>query len=420
MSGHRQPGAGPRRWWRRRVAVIAGALAIASLAALVGVGLVPHRQWNLTREESVRVFDAPDGGPRFGVCVVELDDQGVAWDRRQLGWTLDHLAAEMASHERGVIVFVMVPGWKADGRWREDRGNGLAGFRRSLERLSARAAAAAGGGELPGLVGVYIGWRGSSSDLPVLGNLTFWNRRVAAHRAASVDLREVLLQVERVAGRDLRTKVIVVGHSMGGLIANKALYPLLEAKAFVAAGSGRPLGLGLDLLVSLNPALSALEAATFEGFLERNRVRLVNRLGDGSMVAAEGPLLASISSRLDLVSRVVYPVGMWLNGLPLRYRAAPAGGGPSQRQLGRRATGHEPSRVTHEATVVDGEVELHRLEGRAPPTPYWIIRVGEDISAGHSEVDGARFSRLLFELMDRNRLFDPEVELMLEATPPGP
>lgn len=392
---------------------------VAVVAVLWNIGHVANQQWNPTKEASVQRIPKPDGSGDYSICVVELDDQGVMWDPAQLDWTLEHLGETIRDSAHGTIVLVFVHGWKQDASRHDDPKSRLALFHRDVERIAWRVEEDPGPD--PALVGVYFGWRGRSFTIPMLENLTFWNRRVAAARAASVGLLECLLEIGTLVGQDRMSKTVVMGHSLGGAIVERVLAPTLVSSAVKAAGTSRPAPVLFDLVVLANPASSALDAERLIGFFDRKQVRLVTIDPDGALNLASGPLIASINAEDDLVNRISYPIGMWFNSLVLRYRKGHAPGEPSQRRLAIRAAGHERSLISHEARVAaDGTIELAPRGRATPGAPYWIIRVPDSISAGHSDLTGEHLGTLIGDLMERNRVFDPEIDLALAAMSESP
>jgi len=389
---------------------------LATAAALWIIGKVPNRQWNPTQETSIRRFQTPDGRSEYSICTVELDDQGVLWDPRQLDWTLEHLESVISASENGAILFVFVHGWKQDAAWHGGTKGRLALFRQDLERIADRAASEPDEPEPAPVAGVYLGWRGRSFSIPLLENLTFWNRRVAATRAASIDMLEVLLKIAAITRQDEQTKLVLMGHSLGGAIVERVLAPALVTAALSQPIGQRPVSVDYDLVVLANPARSALNADRLIRFFERNQARLVIVEEDGTVVPAGGPLIASINSDADMVNRLSYPLGMWVNSLFLRYRTDHTPDEPSQRRLGIRAAGHEQTLVSHEAWVTeDGNVDLRVLPDATDGSPYWVIRVPREISSGHSDVTGNLWGRLMIDLMERDRVFDLDASLALST-----
>ena len=118
------------------------------------------------------------------------------------------------------------------------RGNDWPGSRmRSNDLRAIRRRRRRGLGE-PGrpVVGLFIGWRGRTYSLPILIDASFWNRRVAAHRVASMGLIEVLQRTLRAASENPDSKCFLLGHSMGGLILEKTIGPTVMGEILRGRG----------------------------------------------------------------------------------------------------------------------------------------------------------------------------------------
>ena len=398
-----------------RVSLAALATSLIAVTALLLVGRTPNRQWNTTRDESIRLFEETRSGLPYSISVVEIDDQGVMWDPQQLDWTLAHLHSVIETHPVGTIVQVFIHGWKQNARWRGNGSSRLDSFRTQLDRIASRVARSSDAVNPPGIVGVYIGWRGRSFSLPAFENVTFWNRRVAAHRAANLDLLEILLKLARLGSQYDEVKMVMVGHSMGGLILEKTLTPAIVTTALGPTTKTAPEPIGVDLVVSANPATSALDAHRLMEFFRRNDTQLVTVDATGRIELARGPIIVSLNSEADMVNRLSFPLGMWINSLFLKYRTDSSPDRPPQRRLGIRAAGHEPSIITHSVVLESGVPVLKGRSETPNPSPYWIVRLPKEISSGHSDVSNPRISRIIVDLMDLNRVFEPEIQLALST-----
>lgn len=49
-------------------------------------------------------------------------------------------------------------------------------------------------------------------------------------------------------------------------------------------------------------------------------------------------------------------------------------------------------------------------------SPFWVFRVPAEVSADHGDISSPLWGRLMLELMNRNRVFDPELELRLAGS----
>jgi hypothetical protein len=126
-------------------------------------------------------------------------------------------------------------------------------------------------------------------------------------------------------------------------------------------------------------------------------------------------MLASITSVHDGVTRYMVPFAMTINSVFVRYRPGRDGVAPSQRRLGLRTAGHLPALHSHLVEVVGDEVVISERPGRWNDTPFWVFQVPAEISRNHGDIDGPLWGRLMQRLMERNRVFDPDVRLLLTA-----
>jgi hypothetical protein len=398
---------------------------LVALAVFVAIGValpfgcVGNRQFNTEPEDYLRIRRTDTGLP-YAVAVVEFDDQGEPWDIAQLEAALDTIRRFNTASKHGVILYQFIHGWKSNASRAPDSGMRLAWFADQTDRL-ARASwegAQRSGEPARPVVGLFIGWRGRTYSLPVLIDASFWNRRVAAHRVASIRLLEVLQRTLRAARENHDSKCFVLGHSMGGLILEKTIGRSVMAEVIAVAESGGSAPVGYDLVVSANPSTEALFTKQLIDVLKRADVALVVEDDAGSRTAAGGPLMVSFTSEADDVTRWMVPLAMTVNSVFLRYRHHADPTSPSQRHLGVRTAGHVPFLFSHEVTVGGDEVVLTELPGRWNDTPFWVFQVPVQVSADHGDISSHLLSELLIDLMDRNQIFDPELELRI-AQPPN-
>jgi len=158
-------------------------------------------------------------------------------------------------------------------------------------------------------VGVYCGWRGRSSTLPVVSNLTFWGRKKTAERIGGGELVEVFSHLDRFVARERAegrvAALSIVGHSFGGTAVFSALSNVLKTRLVEALeekdrGPEAPVVRGLgDLVVLVNPAFEASAYAPLHD--------LVNEIGTFS--PRQTPVLVVVSSETDFPNRVWFPLG---------------------------------------------------------------------------------------------------------------
>src|SRR6267142_179431 len=155
----------------------------------------------------------------YTIAVIEFDDQGRFWDRRQVA----ALEAEMTREaglpdEVAVSTIVFVHGWRDDARVCD---KALVAFRQFVRRIATDDL-----GKLPGrhpLIGVFLAWRGYSINVWPLEFLSFVGRKSTAARIGSGDVPELLAYLDSFrrelnASRKEPSRLVVIGHSLGGTI----------------------------------------------------------------------------------------------------------------------------------------------------------------------------------------------------------
>ncbi len=301
--------------------------ALAVLAALGGC-TTPNRPFRTTTTPAVASREALRDPERraaiastslerydgFTIGIVEFDDQGRFWDRHQL----DALEGEILSQaggpdDPGVLLSVFVHGWRHDADVCDAN---LACFRELARRiaLDQRAAAASAGGARPRpVIGVYVGWRGLSKKVWPLEQLSFVSRKNAALRVGSGDMTELLTRLDRMrvelnAAKKDASRLVVLGHSLGGTVVFEALANIFKNRladvwpGVDVDGSSKLIpGFG-DLVVLVNPAFEAERwrpidelASTYAGFSKRQR-----------------PVLVVVGSETDSATKMWFPFGQWV------------------------------------------------------------------------------------------------------------
>jgi hypothetical protein len=298
---------------------------------------------------------------------------------------------------------------------------------------------------------VYLAWRGRSVRLPFLRPFSFWGRAAAARRVARASATEVIYRLLAAGKRNPRTKTLVVGHSLGGMIVEQALTQALVSSLVTGE---REMEFPADLVILLNSAAEATTAKQFIEMLERERVKLYRTDSTGEIF--ERPLMVSVTSEVDSATRLFLPAGRFLNGLPKRFRSygdescAPV---RRQKKLFTHTAGNLPSLHSHvvtqrplrgEGAETDGTRALTDLYG-APrwevdpvtqrrmlvfqgvdslftirekvrslnDTPYWIMSVPREIIAGHGEIFGPDAVRLIGAMLSVSGALEPSSVTLL-------
>ncbi len=355
------------------------------------------------------------------MAYVEFDDQGDLWSETQLTRTLDEIE-KANENPNGSVVFLFIHGWfhnasKGDSNI-EDFSNLLDGIVRTARENEVS--------EQP-MVGVYVGWRGKAMIKP-LNFLSFYTRAFATNRIAGSVATETLLRIMTTAKRNPNSKVILIGHSFGGQILERAV-----TQSLVGAVLGQEVGdvsMPVDLIVLVNPAAKAVQTKQFIEVLARNRIKLYRTDAEGNRF--EVPLIVSVTSAGDSATRIAFPAGVYVTSIFKRYRKyAETDCSPvkSQRAVYAHTGGHMRPLLSHIVTAeplpegvetpgmletatiqrrfdavtrqdvytFDGEGHRFTIRKRlyaANNTPYWVIRVPRSLIPNHSSI--FRFNSVRF------------------------
>lgn len=246
----------------------------------------------------------------FAIAYVELTDQGWFHDRKQLNAALNLLQPK---GEKILEVVVFVHGWKHSAQFDD---LDVTQFRNTVMPALTR------GRPSSRAVGIYVGWRGASLDLPSAAqSITFYDRKSTADHVARGSVRELFSHLQAIrqepaaaSGREVR--LTLIGHSFGGLIVyNSVAESLLNS--LVAANHGNPAAPRkaipiADLILLLNPAF---EASRFEPLFQAAKDQPSWAGPAWNYGEAQRPILVSITSEADSATRIAFPLGRTVNSL---------------------------------------------------------------------------------------------------------
>jgi pimeloyl-ACP methyl ester carboxylesterase len=393
---------------RRSVALFSVLCLVASLLG----GCVSHRVYNDEPSEYLLQVPADDAdGVNADLAIIEFDDHGMFWRLDQMQDTVELIRRRNDEAEQGTLVIVYIHGWKNNADPGRRKGD-LAGFRANVA-ATAKAQHEATGQLADRVIGIYLGWRGDTSDVPIQEQFTFWDRLRTAERMASLNMREALFRIMRTTKERPGSKCFIVGHSMGGMIVGKTLAPSLTTLLLASGEQG--VELPADLILLMNPALDGLASWQLVDFLKRSQATVELRSTDGEVQRARGPIMASITSEADTATGVAYPFGRTLDSLFTAFQTDDEPGEPSQRYLARHAVGHVEYLVSHRAYVEDGRVVVEPVPGAMNDTPYWIIRVTKEISRDHSDTNNPFVDQLVAQLIELNDVYRSDIQTWMRA-----
>ncbi len=371
--------------------------------------------------------------PDVSLAFIELDDQGELWSPAQLERALDLI--ERMQARSPIALQIYVHGWNNSAAAREEKsGSGtLYRFRELLTKvhddIELRTEV-----HVP-VVGVFVSWRGQVTSVPLLRELSFYNRRGTAERIAGASATEVLYRILTTARKNPESRSVLVGHSFGAAIVEQTFSQAIIASLLAASGSEVPFP--ADLVVLFNPASSASSAKQLVDILTRNQLKTY-RVDDAGE-RYERPLLISLTSEADTATRLLFPLGMKIKALGKsfrRYGSEQCSPVSSQRWLYTHTPGHTPGLHSHQVTVsplersaptgtlgadlryrteydaVTQQVGFsfdgsrHRFTIRKKPralndTPYWIMRVPRQLIPDHGTIftdDTIALVNAIFEL----------------------
>ena len=271
---------------------------------------------------------------------VEFDDQGWFYDVGQMKRLLARLDVEAARND--LIISVFVHGWKHNAAFCDAN---VGCFRESLKLLAAQELR-----HYPAhprkVVGIYVGWRGLSNDGPALWeNLSFYSRKSAATHVALGSVRELFarlaaFQKTQNARTDAvhNTRLMILGHSFGGLIVYTAV-----AQALIASAATRDQDLVApfaDLVVLVNPAF---EASRFEAL---HRIAANRDYPPG-----QNPVFVAVTSKTDAATGKAFPIGRWANSMLEKYSSSSTHLAADEKQANTRTIGHDERYHTHSLTL---------------------------------------------------------------------
>ena len=385
------------------------------------------------------VADADPPVPAMEVAYVEFTDQGWLHSRKQMEQAVARVRP-LADDPRPVQLVVFVHGWKHNAGFNDDN---VSNFRRGiLDNFAARVG--------PGVrtVGLYVGWRGDSININGLNNITFYDRKATAEHVARGSIRELFAHIRVLAEKSPRPdpslRVVLIGHSFGGLIVFNAVADTLLDELVRAQGGGAPRSL-FDLAVVLNPAF---EASRFEPLFQ---------VAKGSPpISASRPLFVSITASNDSATRTAFPFGRAVNSF-FDHEAwtdqdqcpggfAPSGECPTfdralrlEKRANTQTMGHVPRYFTHDLTMAgDGRVDCRNMAapplapGAAPALlpqalkqgnrfPLWTLRASREVVDNHSGIYNPELWRFLANLAYADKSADVDALCQAPtALPPLP
>jgi hypothetical protein len=392
----------------------------------------------------------PEGEARYYLGFVEVDDFGEMFDRTQLNHAMNLIQrAKKNSPSKNAIVVTFIHGWKNNAS--DDAGN-VWGFREELKDISQQY-------PKQSVVGIYIGWRGAVTNLPVIKELTFYDRRNAAIRIPGGHLTEILERimheakscVERCSEESAPgtgSVSVVVGHSFGGMVLERSLTQAVVGdilrqeedrkaemrkwidrrdKGLEKADSrppANPIIPPADLIAMVNEAAPATEAKQMLDLLKRHRMKLTVKVSETEEI--EQPLFLSITSEGDAATALLMPLGQYPSLITKnmrKYQHPDPPEIPNQSTYYLHTTAHLPPLFSHvigpendkniakakeqaghesrcfTSKVLDRRYCIVPVPDRYNDTPYWVMAMPKEFVPDHSTIFRPVFRELLAEFI---------------------
>ena len=369
-----------------------GSLVVATL--LCGCGNLNPLYQNTSEHPTKSIV--PKTG--FELAFVEFGEQGSYQDPTQL-----QNAVDLIKRTPRPLVITYVHGWH-HGAGSADVGK----FSDWLTEISRTQLIRDSGFHL---IGVYLGWRGEATTVPVVRYLTFFSRKAAAERLASnfdcYDAIAAVSQAARESHQSDRQYTVLIGHSFGGLVVERAVAHAINAEMHGHAAADR--SLPADLILTVNPASDSvltrqMIAALYSRHTEKSR-----------------PFLVSLTSTADAATGTAFPLSTSLAATTKVFNEVGVPGAEkreNERRFYTATPGHNEFLINHETVKLPQTIQApggldalqtnlsHNLAAEVFTTdgpngtldlwqikrtgnvdvPYWDVKVDPSIIKDHGDI----------------------------------
>lgn len=305
-------------------------------------------------QDCIEQHTTPEKNDKYTLHFVEFDDQGWLPQQdgkelkdagnasKQLDFMMRSLYEQARLAKNGVSVVVYVHGWHHNAQFDDSN---VKAFRQLLADSRDQESKKPDGGK--DIVGVYVGWRGESIDLPYFKYLTFWDRKSTAIHVAEGSTRELFARIHEFQKRTNKARqsenkyfvrTLFIGHSFGAQVVYFSISDQLIAsiagtkdqidaeKRRIALSRQLPDKFRLedeskrfremerpaDMVLLINPAF---EAARFEP-LQRALLKAANcGAGGCEFQSYIPPLLVIVTSDADTATKNAFPTGRFINSI---------------------------------------------------------------------------------------------------------
>ena len=278
----------------------------------------------------------------YDLMTVEFDDQGWVQNSSDLKRPdedyLDKFFSQLEQlkenyKSRGLLLVVFVHGWQHNA---EANDNNVRNFRKFLNHFTKIESGEDKGKAGQRVIGIYVGWRGKSIDIPFVELASFWDRKNTAEHVSQGSTREFFARLNAFrarADKEQPVHMLAIGHSFGGLILYKALSSeFLQAAVSHKEGDFSRQG---DLVVIANPAF---EGSRYEPLkIAGQRLKNID-------AKKQLPVVIIATSEADRATGVAFPLARTVNAL---FESTPGYEGKANT----RTVGHNDRYTTHKLST---------------------------------------------------------------------
>jgi hypothetical protein len=326
----------------------------------------------------------------YKIAFIEFGEQGSYQDPMQLKNALD-----LIHNTEKPLVITYVHGWKNN----VESGD-VKKFGSLLARLNRAPAIRDVGFHV---IGIYLGWRGALTPVPVLKEISFWNRKATAERLASnYDCYDAIASISEEARKHGKggNYTVLLGHSLGGLIVERSVAHAVNAEIHGHADADR--SLPADLMIVVNPASDSI--------LARQMIAaLYSRDTEGTR-----PLFVSITSTRDSATGTLFPIGTGLASVSKGFNKVrvpgPANTAESERKFYTSTPGH--NRMLINRLTVNLNKTINSPQGH----PALETNLGHHLPAEHFSLDGANGKLDLWQIKQIGDVDVPYWDVQVDAS----
>ncbi|MBQ0936121.1 alpha/beta hydrolase [Ideonella paludis] len=362
---------------------------------------------------------------------VEFTEQGHFHSRAQLDAVLQSIRQRGGLREKPQDVVVFIHGWRHDARAEDEN---VKQFQALLTNLAKNS-------HSRHVVGVYVGWRGASTNLKALDLATIWDRKNVSMEVGRGAVFE-LLQRLRPSPKHSKDRLVAIGHSLGASVLMSAVRNQVYGEVIQdldAAGCGaacQPGAAGASekaadsLYVLVNPAIEATHFLEVHDVQQqvwlKGKKALYNQPGSPRMVVLTSEGDSDVGFWFPLSRTLSIPLETHIDltrqdrlGLPVRYgeydmdKTAVGLYAPFQThrlKLEREVSnskcaaskshwGKEPATEGWSRSFPASGSRLEHL-GKSPPYPRaWVVAVDRQLIANHGDIWRSQFNCFVEELV---------------------